>query len=232
MKNVYIKTILLLFVAIILFSSCAQPLSADETQNERKFYEAQYSDEPAPSPIVKEMLAFLDSCIGGKYIFGGQGDAITTEYIHNANNNYPDYLSDGRLKFFTEIATESEKEGWDFPEDYAWDCSGLWWDCCNELNFYEEYTDRTAHDTYHVYCTPITKEELRPGDLVFVENDEGRIVHMGIVGQKGYIYEATSGFVGVVRKRTVDKRIYNDIVRGGAIAYSEWNVFGRPIIFE
>ena len=97
---------------------------------------------------------------------------------------------------------------------------------------YPEYTDRTAHDTYHDYCTPITKDELRPGDIVFVTGVNGRIGHMGIVGRHGYIYEAVGGFSGVVAKRTIDRRIYNDIVRGGILENAAWNTFGRPKIFE
>ena len=73
---------------------------------------------------------------------------------------------------------------------------------------------------------------LCPGDLVFLEDESGKIVHMGIVGQQGYIYESVSGFVGVVKKRTIDKRVYENIVNGGVISCDAWNVFGRPIIFE
>ncbi len=217
---------------ILLFTSCAAPLSAEETQAERDFYQKKYAEEPEPSLKVKQLLSYLDTCVNGKYVFGGQGNKITKEYINNTNEVYPAYFSHGRFEYLTAIAAKCEQQGWRFPEDYAWDCSGLWWYACNVLELYDEYTDRTAHDTYHLYCTPVTKDELAPGDLVFLENEEGHIIHMGIVGQKGYIYEAVSGFVGVVKKRTIDKRVYNDIVRGGAIAYKDWNVFGRPIIFE
>ena len=223
--------IALLIAGMILLMSCA-PLSAEETPKESAYYEKKYAEEPEPEGLVKETLAFLDTCVGGKYIFGGQGNRITHEYIQTANERYPEYLTAGRLAFFNDIADNCVQNGWHFPEDYAWDCSGLWWYCANELNLYGEYTDRTAHDTFNEFCSPITKEELRPGDLVFYENDTERITHMAIVGQKGYIYEAVSGFVGVVKKRTIDKRLYNDIVRGGVISCPVWNVFGRPKIFE
>ena len=38
--------------------------------------------------------------------------------------------------------------------------------------------------------------------------------------------------MGVVKKRTIDRRIYADIVRGGVLVFSDWNVFGRPNIYE
>ncbi len=230
----FISKIILIFiiVSIIFFSSCAKPLTAQETQAERDYYEEKYANEPEPAETVGELLSFLDSCTGGKYVYGGQGEKITKEYIQNANDIHPEYFSHGRYDFYMSIAAACEENGWSFPEDYAWDCSGIWWYACNALSLYSEYTDRTAHDTYHEFCTPIEKDELAPGDLVFLENKEGRIIHMGIVGKKGYIYEAVSGFVGVLKKRTVDKRVYNDIVRGGVLSYDSWNLFGRPIIFE
>ena len=221
----------MLILSLVVCTSCT-PLSAEETEQEKAYYEEKYADEPEPSPLVQKVLAFLDTCVGGQYVFGGQGDLVTQTYIENIYDHYPEYFSDGRFEYLMGIAEECAQEGCDYPEDYVWDCSGLWWYCCNALMLYHEWTDRTANDTYTQFCTPIEKDELRPGDLVFVENSEGHITHMGIVGEKGYIYEAVSGFVGVVKKRTVDKRIYNDIVRGGVLVFKNWNVFGRPKIFE
>lgn len=232
MKHSYIKLLLLLFLAscMLLAASCAQ-LTAEETEKERAYYEEKYASEPAPSPLVEKVLAHLDTCVGGQYVYSAQGDLITQPFIDRVYDIYPEYFSDGRLKYFEGIASDNTQHAV-YPDGYAWDCSGLWWDCCNKLELYESYTDRTAHDTYHEDCTPISKDELQPGDLVFLEDDNGRIVHMGIVGQKGYIYEAASSFIGVVKKRTVDKRLYNDIIRGGVLYHKPWNVFGRPKIFE
>ena len=219
--------LILLSACIVLAASCHK-LTAEETAEERAYYEEKYANEASPSAQVAEVLGYLDSCVGGQYVFSAQGDLITSTFLDKVYEIYPDYFSDGRWEYFSEIA---DSEAY-FPESYAWDCSGLWWDCANALSLYDTYTDRTANDTYYDYCTPITKEQLRPGDIVFLEDDDGRIVHMGIVGQKGYIYEAASGFVGVVKKRTVDKRIYNNIVNDGILVYENWNVFGRPKIFE
>ena len=233
MKHLGENVILSLLIACTLLStSCAQRISAEETEKEKAYYEKKYASEPAPTPPVSDVLAFLDGCVGGKYIYGAQGDQITKVYIEKANAQYPDFFTHNRFSYLSAIAAKCAGQGWDFPEDYAWDCSGLWWYCCNELGLYDTYMDKTAHETCHEYCTPITKAKLRPGDLVFLENAAGHITHMGIVGQKGYIYEAVSGFVGVVKKRTVDKRVYNNVVNGGVLAYPEWNAFGRPKIFK
>ena len=229
----YLKIPIFIFLIIcVVFSVSCTQLTAEESEEERIYYEEKYADEAAPSPLVAEVLAYLDTCVGGQYIFSAQGDMITMDFIDHVYDNYPYYFSDGRWEYFSTVAEKNAKHGADFPSGYAWDCSGLWWDCCNKLNLYDKYTDRTAHDTYYDYCTPIAKDDLRPGDIVFLEDDDERIVHMGIVGQKGYIYEAAGGFIGVVKKRTIDRRIYNDIVRSGVLVYKNWNKFGRPIIFE
>ncbi|MFA5676177.1 MAG: NlpC/P60 family protein [Christensenellales bacterium] len=222
--------ILLIISVLALTSGCA--LSAEETERERAYYEYKYENEEQPQGDIERLLTFLDGCVGGQYIFGGQGHAITDSFIDSTYKIYPDYFDGGRLEYLRGIARSAQLNGHRFPQDYAWDCSGLWWYAANELELYEEYTDKTAHDTYYDFCNPITKEELRPGDIVFVTNAEGRVAHMGIVGRHGFIYEAVSGFAGVVLKRTVDKRVYNDIVRGGVLQNNNWNTFGRPKIFE
>ena len=228
MRRIFATSIILLLIAA-LFVSCA-PLTAEESSSDRDYYEEKYADEAEPSAKVQSLLDLLDTCVGGQYIFSGQGDPITSEFVNKVYELYPDYFTDGRLEYFTAIA--EEKDGWEFPGDYCWDCSGLWWYAVNTLGLYGEYTDRTASDTYYDYCTPIDKDDLRPGDIVFFEDIEGKIVHMGIVGRQGYIYEASGGFIGVVKKRTVDRRIYNNIVNGGVLQLDDWNVFGRPLIFE
>ena len=227
------KTLLILISITLLFSaSCAKPVTAEESKQDKAYYEEKYADEPAPSADVQRVLDFLETCVGGQYLFGAQGDMITTEYVSKVYKMYESYFTEGRYDYFMEIAHNAEKNGYTFPADYAWDCSGLWWYMATELNLYEEWKDMTASDTYTRCCTPITKEELRPGDLVFIRDEEENIVHMGVVGVHGYIYEAAGSLIGVVKKRTVDHRRYDNIVNGGIEECSEWNVFGRPIIFE
>lgn len=237
--NLFMKTLtariilIILILSLFLLVSCARPLTAEETEKEREYYEQKYENEPVPEKLVKEVLEYLDECVGGQYIYGAQGDAVTRDFVLKSNERHDNYFSHGRLEYFLAIAEKCEQEDeHSYPKDYAWDCSGLWWDCSNKLELYEEWTDMTAAQTYKLCCTPIQKNELRPGDLVFVENDEGKITHMGIVGTHGFIYEAVSGFVGVVKKRTIDKRVYNDVVRGGVLTFEDWNVFGRLMIFQ
>jgi NlpC/P60 family. len=231
MMKKLIPTALIMLLCASLLASCA-PITAEESTKDREYYEEKYADEEMPSARVQSLLDLLDTCVGGQYIYSGQGENITTEFVDKVYELYPDYFSDGRYEYFMGIAEESAEDGWDFPEDYCWDCSGLWWYAVNELGLYANYTDRTASDTYNDYCTPITKDELRPGDIVFLEDVSGRIVHMAVVGRRGYIYEAAGSFIGVVKKRTVDRRVYNNIINGGVVVCDDWNLFGRPKIFE
>ena len=234
LMNRHIRATLLLLIsaALLLCASCAKPPTAQEPKDDTSYYEEKYANEPAPSPEVQRVLDFLETCVGGQYLFGAQGDMITTDFVTRVYHMYESYFTEGRYDYFMEIATNAEQNEFSFPADYAWDCSGLWWYTATELSLYDDLTDLTASDTYKLCCTPITKDELRPGDMVFVEDEEGSIVHMGIVGVHGYIYEAAGSFVGVVKKRTVDNRIYDNLVNGGIVEYDSWNLFGRPKIFE
>lgn len=195
-----------------------------------------YAYEELPLPIVSDVLMFMERAVGGNYIFGGQGNVLTKELIDDAFLITPDYFDAGRFEYFYEKSYDRAARGVyippRYPQDYAWDCSGLLWDSLNTLEVFEKYTDKTANATYEEYCTPITKEELQPGDLVFYRNDKGNITHMGIVGYDGYVYEAASGFVGVVKTQSLDVRIYKDLVRGGHLVFPLWNEFGRPNFYE
>ncbi len=231
--NTFTKTIvvLLLCFAMVFMAACAA-LSAEETEAERAYYEQKYANEPEPEGDVAALLKILDTCVGGQYIIAGQATPITDAFINAMDKKYSDYFSGGRLDYLYDIADKAEQEGFSFPEDYAWDCSGLWWYAANEAGLYSEYTDRTANDTYYDYCTPIEKNDLRPGDIVFLMGADGHVSHMGIMGRHGYIYEAASGYVGVVCKRTIDKRVYNNIINDELVVSLNWNAFGRPKIFE
>jgi len=206
--------------------------NANEYVEEQEYYDKKYAGEPEPPDTVSKLVSLLETCVGGQYVIGGQGDRITADLLSVAQKEYPGAFTKERIEYLSRIARSGETEGWDFPRHYAWDCSGLWWWGCNKLGLYPKNTDCTAYITYHTYCTPISKDDLRPGDLVFYKNKEGRIVHMGIIGKKGYVFEAVSVFGGVVKKRTVDQRIYYDIANGGMFTAPEWNVFGRPKIFR
>lgn len=193
------------------------------------------SAEPAlpVSEAIRKTLDIAASCVGGKYIFGAQGTKITEAYVKKQYNKHPEYFTGGRYDYLVNIGRSCDASGvWSFPADYAWDCSGLWWHSANAANIYGRSNDTTAHTFYHTYCTPIAKSELRAGDAVFYKSSSGRVTHMAIVGENGVVYEAMSGYTGVVKGDSVNDRTAPRIVGSGSLTRSAWNLFGRPKIFQ
>ncbi len=181
---------------------------------------------------IKKILDIAKTCVGGKYIIGAQGTKITEKYVKRQNAARPEYFTGGRYRFLLDIGKRCDASGvWKFPDDYSWDCSGLWWYCANKAGLYSKNLDTTANTFYHSYCVPIKKTELRPGDAVFYKNSSGRITHMAFVGEGGVVYEAASGYTGVVMNSSVDDRTLPKIVGSGNLKKSAWNTFGRPKIF-
>ncbi|MBT3320513.1 MAG: C40 family peptidase [Clostridia bacterium] len=136
------------------------------------------------------------------------------------------------------IADECESRGeWVYPVHYAWDCSGLWWYGANKSKLYgDRVVDSTAAGVYANYCTPVDKAELRAGDLVFYKSrSAGRITHMAVVGEKGVVYEAMSGYTGVVIGDSVNDRsapyLPGTHKAGQMLKRSAWTHFGRPKVF-
>lgn len=191
-----------------------------------------FADAATIAARIQSVLAIAKSCVGGKYIFGAQGNRITEKYVRAKQAAKPAYYTNGRFEFLLALGQKCDAaNSWSFPEDFAWDCSGLWWYSANKAGVYGKSLDSTAHTFYHNYCTPITKAELQPGDAVFHENSSDRVTHMAIVGEGGVVYEAMSSYVGVVQDDSVDDRTAPKLVGTGTRTGSTWNLFGRPKIF-
>lgn len=181
---------------------------------------------------VKAVIDIAATCVGGKYIIGAQGTRITESYVRSRKQSNPSYFTGGRFEYLLAIGKRCDAaNAWKFPDDYAWDCSGLWWYSANKAGIYGKNLDSTAHSFYHTYCTPIEKTALRAGDAVFHSDSSGRISHMGVVGEGGVVYEAMSGYTGVVLGSSVNDRTAPKIVGSGNLTRSAWNRFGRPKIF-
>ena len=194
------------------------------------------------SEIDKKIKAFIDSvskCVNGWYVFGAQGHKMTVDFVNRKAKKNPTYFTNGRKQAMLDAALMCEMSGvWSFPKDYSWDCSGLIWDTMSKLGYIKDKNgnvikDSNAHYTYHSYCKPIKKSELKAGDFVFYKNSLGRITHVAVVGYDGVIYEAMSGYVGVVENANVDinSAKKRSVFGGGKYTRKAWNVFGRPVCF-
>lgn len=189
-----------------------------------------------PTTLVKQTLEIVRGCVGGKYIYGAQGHKITTAYVKARYKAHPEYFSGGRYQMLLGIAAKCEAANhWNFPEDYAWDCSGLFWYVADKLDLFgPDVRDRTAHGTYHEMCIPVSRDEVRAGDLAFKENSSGRITHMAVIDSTG-VHEAMSGYVGVITGDDIDDRtairlpgVYKE---GQKYTTRPWTHFGRPKCF-
>jgi len=78
------------------------------------------------------------------------------------------------------------------------DCSGLICYILNQngLMTQNEQLNTNAAKLYHSYCTPITKESLKPGDIVFRKTGS-YIPHVGIYMGNGLTIEAKATSLGV-----------------------------------
>lgn len=209
-----------------------------------KYFSYCQAEEKPASDKIERFLAVvkeISTPVNGqnaKYIFGAEGGKITRSYVLSRNKAHPEYFTNGRLEMLLKIADECEKKGeWVYPIHYAWDCSGLWWYGANKTKLYgDKEVDSTAAGVYVNYCTSVDKNDLRPGDLVFYRsNSAGKITHMGIVGKGGVVYEAMSGYTGVVTCGSVDDRnaVYLPGTQKAGQTYRRgaWTHFGRPKVF-
>ena len=110
----------------------------------------------------------------------------------------------------------------------AFDCSGLVYWALKELDL--QKTDLSSRGFYDA-CEKITKNELKPGDLVF-HSENGRVVHVGVyVGDDKYI-EAKGRDYGVVcgtRKKTYWDKFGRFKKLGNAVEIDIGDLQPKPI---
>lgn len=139
--------------------------------------------------MVKEFLDLAESKIGSGYVYGSQGETMTQERLNvlikqQGISHY--HLADG---------TKAEK----WIGKQCFDCSGLVLWTLQQLGFVKAGQDYTASMMYSSLCEPITKDKLVPGDLVFIKNTAGSIVHVGIYAGNSKTIEAYGTAKGVVQ---------------------------------
>lgn len=146
---------------------------------------------------------------GSIYLWGGQGEPasmLTDEYIRKMET------SEKNAKRVIKLRDKRLSDGND--SFCAYDCSGL------GVHFFKDIAkvadrDMTADGLRHI-CAPISKADIRKGDLCFRVKD-GRAYHVGYVADDRLnVAEAFGRDKGVIM-RTLDA--------GGG---TYWNAFGRP----
>jgi cell wall-associated NlpC family hydrolase len=174
-----------------------------------------------------KMLDEIEKRVGDLYVWGGQGELATEEYIDKRAKARPIYVTKKRARRFKQYAEDHPIKENGEPLRCE-DCSGLFWAAENRIGLLKA-NDSTARGLYKNYCRPIAKEELQPLDLVFSGTP---ISHMAIIGRGGKTYEAAGSEIGVVISDSVDNRILQSIYGeeyGCAPSYKKgkWTRFGR-----
>lgn len=150
---------------------------------------------------MSEYLEKAKEKLGWGYVLGADGRILTQKLLDIWKYNYPA----NEREHDTELAKR-------WMGKRVLDCSGYVILNAQECNYLPKSYDDTASGLYFNQCTPITKAELRPEDLVFIADNTGHIHHVGIYAGDGKVYEAKKTSVGVVIGNV-----------------NRFNRFGRPI---
>ena len=170
----------------------------------------------AAEPLLKIM-------VGDEYIIGAQGDELTKAYLDRRKAADPNYFTGGRYEWMVKRIEDAAKLGRVLRCE---DCSGLFWIIDEALDIIPNRTDSTADTLYKSYCTPISKSEVRAGDILFRADSKGKMVHMAIVGREA-TYEAAGTAYGVVaRAETFDRSTLNRVT-GKVETLKGWTNYGR-----
>ena len=141
---------------------------------------------------VNQMLTIqYDQVDRGIYVWGGNGERLDTmrDPIEWINRHESDAKDAARaVKLYKQRVANG------ITEIRAFDCSGLEYWTLKQLGLLKD--DLSSRGLYDK-CIKITKQELRPGDLVF-HHDGKRIVHVGTWAENGYQVECRGRDVGVV----------------------------------
>jgi len=140
------------------------------------------------------------------YLWSGQGEDVmktTPEKIRKVET------SDNNASRVLKALAGKINQGLNMKKAKYFDCSGLVVYILQKLEVIKD--DYTAAGIYEKLCVPITKQDLKAGDLVFVKSS-GKISHVGIYAGDGLVIEAAGRDIGVV-KRGINK--------------NSWNVYGR-----
>lgn len=152
--------------------------------------------------MVDKFIDYLKSHVGDAYVWGAQGECITTmkdypAWVKKRETSTENY---NRAMAYIKKATKSPL--------YAFDCSGLGVYFLLENGLIK--SDTSAAGLYRK-CKKVTLTTLEPGDFVFYHNGK-KITHIGYYIGDGMVIEAKGRDDGVVIRK---------------LSAGKWNRFGR-----
>lgn len=142
--------------------------------------------------MLEKFLEMAKTKIGCGYVYGSQGQTMTAALLNSLVNNF------GKSHYeFKDAAGAVDAKKWLGRQ--CFDCSGFIVWLLQQLDLISKSQDYTAASLYCSLCTPIAKAQLVTGDLVFVKDNSGTIVHVGIYAGNGKTIEAIGTRKGVVQ---------------------------------
>ncbi|MDD3400713.1 MAG: peptidoglycan-binding protein [Eubacteriales bacterium] len=167
---------------------------------------------------ISEFKALLEEQVGkGIYVWGGDGEILSAmtdpvAWIKKHETSTPNAAR--------AVALYNKRVSGGVETIRAFDCSGLMYYCLSKIGVVK--SDLNSRGLYGI-CTPIAKQELRCGDLIFCWDDKdgdgfdvSEIYHVGAYVGDGKVIECQGRDVGVVENKLS----------------SRWNAFGRPKAFK
>ncbi len=143
---------------------------------------------------LQEFLAIVNSKIGAGYVYGGQnGEPLTGEALAKLVSTF------GKAKYYYSNYSAEKWIGYQY-----FDCSGLIVYTLRRMGLIPLIADYSAQSIFSVLCSPVSKGQLRPGDICFRNTDTSGIVHCGIYTGSDRITHARGTFYGVVNTRLFD----------------------------
>lgn len=154
--------------------------------------------------VVEDFIAYLKAQLGHIYVWGAQGEIVTSEKWIERMETSP--YNAGRA-----IALYRERKQAGLDPIRAYDCSGLIMRYLMEHGLFRY--DMSSRGIYGK-CDVLGRGELRPGDLVFRHNGVN-IYHVGVFTGDNLVVESKGRDDGVVI-RDLD-----------ASGFRYWNRYGR-----
>ena len=159
---------------------------------------------PEPSELALGLVQHCYTHIGDIYVWGGNGQTeISAGWIRRMD------MSESNAQRSIRFWEKQKTAG--ITDLAAFDCSGLISRYLQDIGI---VSSKRNCDHLWAMCTPITRAELRPGDLLF-RSRNGDMYHVGVYVGRGRAIEAKGRDDGVV-------------LRGiNASSAGYWNKFGR-----
>lgn len=161
---------------------------------------------------ASELVTFAEKALSEKwgYVWGGSGEVYTKAVAEKLYTAYKTEKYDKTYYLTTQMKLWENKR--------VCDCSGL---------FRAFGASGTANDMYNKSTSKgkLSTCDLLPGTLVFCQDSDGKMNHVGVIVDSGYVIHSTNSATGVIKERlSTSKRGWTHWGRANFIDYGTSSV--------